>query len=155
MTTVYDIQAIWEDLKVDVREDYGELMVFLEEMAINEKFNGNIRLDYGNYFILPSGKIGLSQYPQIHLIVEGKDTNQLEKWLEMKLADLKWFNDFEKYTFISKVLNKSNLKLLREHSNQMLLFKIKNKNKRKKNINIERSNFERANVITMRPFRKK
>ena len=153
MTTVYDVQAVWEDLKVDVRSDYGDLVVFFEEVAMNEKFNCRIRLDYGNYFILPSGTIGLSQYPQIHIIVEGKDTNQLKKWLEMQLSDLKWFNDFEKYTFTSKVLNKSNLKLLKEHSNQMLLFKIKNK--RKKHITIERSNFEKANVITMRPFRKK
>ena len=153
MTKVYDVQAIWENLKVDVREDYGELMVFLEEVAMNEKFNGNIRLDYGNYFILPTGKIGLSQYPQIHIIVEGKDTNQLEKWLEMQLADLKWFNDFEKYTFASKVLNKSNLQLLKEHSNQMLMIKIKNK--KRKHLTIDRSNFERANVISMRPFRKK
>ena len=153
MTKVYDVQAIWENLKVDVREDYGELMVFLEEVAMNEKFNGNIRLDYGNYFILPTGKIGLSQYPQIHIIVEGKDTNQFEKWLEMQLADLKWFNDFEKYTFASKVLNKSNLQLLKEHSNQMLMIKIKNK--KRKHLTIDRSNFERANVISMRPFRKK
>lgn len=153
MTVIYDIQAVWEDLKVDVRSDYGDIMVFIEEVAMNEKFNCRIRLDYGNYFVLPSGKIGLSQYPQIHLIVEGKDTSQLEKWLELKLADMKWFNDFEKYTFTSKVLNKSNLKLLKEHSNQMLLFKIKNK--RKKHITIERSNFEKANVITIRPFRKK
>ncbi len=153
MTVVYDVQAIWENLKVDVISDYGDLVVFLEEVAMNEKYNCAIRLDYGNYFILPRGKIGLSQYPQIHLMVEGKDTNQLEKWLEMQLADLKWFNDFEKYTFTKKVLNKSNLKLLKEHSNQMLLFKIKNK--RKKHITIERSNLEKANVITMRPFRKK
>ena len=104
-------------------------------------------------FILPSGKIGLSQYPQIHLIIEGKDTSQLEKWFEMQIEDLKWFNEFEKYTFTKKVLNKSNLKLLKEHSNQMLLFRIKNK--RKKHITIERSNFEKANVISMRPFRKK
>lgn len=153
MTTVYDIQAVWEDLKVDVRSDYGDLMVFIEEIAMNERFNCRIRLDYGNYFILPSGKIGLSQYPQIHLIVEGKDTSQLEKWFELQIEDLKWFNDFEKYTFTKKVLNRSNLKLLREHSNQMLLFKLKNK--KRKYLTIERSNFEKANVITMRPFRKK
>ena len=153
MTTVYDVQAVWEDLKVDVRSDYGDLMVFIEEIAMNERFNCRIRLDYGNYFILPSGKIGLSQYPQIHLIVEGKDTSQLEKWFELQIEDLKWFNEFEKYTFTSKVLNKSNLKLLKEHSNQMLLFKLKNK--KRKYLTIERSNFERANVISMRPFRKK
>lgn len=153
MTVIYDIQAVWEDLKVDVRSDYGDLMVFIEEIAMNERFNCRIRLDYGNYFILPSGKIGLSQYSQIHLIVEGKDTSQLEKWFELQIEDLKWFNEFEKYTFTSKVLNKSNLKLLKEHSNQMLFFKIKNK--KKKHITIERSNFEKANVITMRPFRKK
>ena len=153
MTTVYDVQAVWGDSKVDVREDYGDLMVFIEEVAMNEKYNCAIRLDYGSYFILPNGKIGLSHHPQIHLIVEGKDTKQLEKWFELQIEDLKWFNEFEKYTFTSKVLNKSNLKLLKEHSNQMLLFKIKNK--KKKHITIERSNFEKANVITMRPFRKK
>ncbi len=152
MTIIYDVQAIWGDAKVDIREDYGDLVVFLEEIAMNEKFNCRIRLDYGNYFILPSGKIGLSQHPQIHLIVEGKETNQLQTWLELKLADLKWFNDFEKYTFTNKVLNQSNLKLFKEHSNQMLLFEIKNK--RKKHITIERSNFEKANVITMRKFRR-
>ena len=93
----------------------------------------------------------ITRYPI--LTVEGKDTNQLEKWLEMQLADLKWFNDFEKYTFASKVLNKSNLQLLKEHSNQMLMIKIKNK--KRKHLTIDRSNFERANVISMRPFRKK
>ena len=153
MTVVYDVQAIWGDLKVDVREDYDSLMLFIEEVAMKENFNGQIRLDYGNYFVLPSGKIGLSQYPQIHLIIEGENTSQLEKWFELQFEDLKWFKFYEKYTFTSKVLNKSNLKLLKEHSNQMLLVKIKNK--RKKHIAIERSNFERANVITMRPFRKK
>ena len=153
MTTVYDVQAVWENLNVDVRSDYGDLMVFIEEVAMNEKYNCAVRLDYGSYFILPNGKIGLSQYPQIHLIIEGKETNQLEKWLELQIEDLKWFNEFEKYTFTKKVLNKSNLKLLKEHSNQMLLFRIKNK--RKKHITIERSNFEKANVISMRPFRKK
>jgi hypothetical protein len=153
MTTVYDVQAVWGDSKVDVREDYGDLMVFIEEVAMNEKYNCAIRLDYGNYFVLSGGKIGLSQHPQIHLIVEGKDTSQLEKWFELQIEDLKWFNEFEKYTFTKKVLNKSNLKLLKEHSNQMLLFKLKNK--KRKYLTIERSNFERANVITMRPFRKK
>jgi hypothetical protein len=99
MTTVYDVQAVWGDSKVDVREDYGDLMVFIEEVAMNEKYNCAIRLDYGNYFVLSSGKIGLSQHPQIHLIVEGKDTSQLEKWFELQIEDLKWFNEFEKYTF--------------------------------------------------------
>ena len=75
MTIIYDVQAIWGDSKVDVREDYNSLMVFVEEVSMNENFNGKIRLDYGNYFILPNGKIGLSLYPQIHLIIEGKDTN--------------------------------------------------------------------------------
>ena len=153
MTVIYDVQAIWGDSKVDVREDYSSLMVFIEEVSMNENFNGKIRLDYGNYFILPNGKIGLSLYPQIHLIIEEKDTNQLEKWFEMQLADLRWFNSFEKYTFNQKVLNRSNLKLFKGHSNQMLLFKIKNK--KRKHLTIERSNFEKANVISMRPFRKK
>ena len=96
MTTVYDVQAVWENLNVDVRSDYGDLMVFIEEIAMNEKFNCRIRLDYGNYFVLPSGKIGLSQHPQIHLIIEGENTNQLEKWFELQIEDLKWFNEFEK-----------------------------------------------------------
>lgn len=153
MTTVYDVQAIYDGSDIDVNIDYSELITFLEEIAMTDRVNCQIRADYGNYFMLPSGAVGLTKNPQIHIIVEGKETHQLQTWLEMKLAELKDYNVFDKYSIAKKILCKVNLRFLKSHSQQMAMFTIKN-NKRTQ-IAIERSNQQKANVITMRPFRKK
>ena len=83
---------------------------------MSERHSCKIRIDVGYYFFTPRGKLGLSRRPQIHIVVEGKDTFNLEKLLEFKLLELNDYNIYEKYTFAEKIFNKHNLNLFSFYS---------------------------------------
>jgi hypothetical protein len=102
----------------------------------------------GSYFIMAKGQIGLTRYPQIHIMLEGKNIHQTERWIELQLADLKNFNSWERYTYAKKVLTKQNLKLFNEHSQLRALFTLKNAKTKK--ITIDQPSRIKANIIDMR-----
>ena len=147
MTTIYDLQATW-GRNFDVDEDYYDLLDFFEELALTAPSNCKVRLDMGSYFIMSKGLIGLTWYPQIHIMIEGKNTHQAERWIELKLAELKNFNSWERYTYAKKVLTKQNLKLFNEHSQLRALFTLKNAKTKK--ITIDQPSRIKANIIDMR-----
>ena len=152
MTIVYDLQATWGS-NFDVDEDYYALLDFFEELALTDSSNCRIRLDMGSYFIMAKGQIGLTRYPQIHIMLEGKNIHQTERWIELQLADLKNFNSWERYTYAEKVLTKQNLKLFNEHSQLRALFALKNAKTRK--ITIDQPSRIKANIIEMKHFGKR
>lgn len=144
---VYDLQAIINNQHLDVYEDYFDLEEFFDELTLTNTDSCKIRIDVGTYYIIPQGRIALSERPQIHIYLEGRDIFELESLIDNKLAQLRNYNIVEKYTYGEKVLNPKNVKLFNQHSLQRAFFKMNGKSPKK--IFIDKKDSKKVSTLGM------
>ena len=144
---VYDLQAIINNEHLDVYSDYFQLEEYIEELTLSDMDTCKVRLDVGTYFIIPQGRIALSERPQIHIYLEGKDIFETERLLDQKISQLTHYNIVEKYTYAERVLNRNNVKLFNNHSLQKAFLEIKNA--KKKITSLEKSTSKKISTIGM------
>ena len=144
---IYDLQAIINSQQLDVYADYFELEEYIEELTLSDMESCKVRMDVGTYSIIPQGRIALSERPQIHIYLEGKDIFEIERLLDVKISELTHFNILEKYTYGEKVLNRNNVKLFNQHSLQRAFFKMNGKSPKK--IFIDKKDSKKVSTLGM------
>ena len=108
---IYDIFTVNDVDFAEARKDFREIVNLVREEVMTAETSYKIRIDVGYYFCTPWGKIGLSTKPQLHILVEGKETWQIQQLLDSKLTDMQNFNLYDKHTFAEKVFTKHNNRL--------------------------------------------
>lgn len=126
-SVIYELQSFSDFKLSSITNEFKEIYDFIREEVMSEESSSRIRMDMGNYFCTSKGKVGLTYKPQIHIMLEGVDTHDLEDSIEAKLTELKDYNLTDKFTFTSKLFNKHNLKLFRSLSLQSAFIKVDNK----------------------------
>ena len=123
-SVIYELQSFSEFKLSALTKEFKEIYDFIREEVMSEESSSEIRIDMGNYFCTPKGKVGLTYKPQIHIMLEGVDIHDLEDSIEAKLTELKEYNLVDKFTFTSKIFTKHNLKLFRGLSLQSALIRV-------------------------------
>ena len=126
-SVIYELQSFSDFKSSSITKEFKEIYDFIQEEVLSEESSSEIRIDMGNYFCTPKGKVGLTYKPQIHIMLEGVDTHDLEDSIESKLIELKDYTLTDKTTFTSKIFTKHNLKLFRGLSLQSAFISVKSK----------------------------
>ena len=112
-TLVIDIYSL---LNPSIQEVRNDLSLLLGEL-VTHQFNASvrIRLDVGNYLIKKDGEVAnilTSSVPRFHIVIEGKNLDELEKKLRADIASLPSFHFLDVFQFKSKALTKKNINVL-------------------------------------------
>ena len=143
---IYDIQTINDVGLEEAQKDFRRLFDLITDSALSAQISYKVRVDIGHYFCTPWGKIGLTDKPQLHIMLQGKDTFEIENILDLELPEFENYNCCQKYTFADKLFTKHNLEMFASHSTENALVKVfRGKNKNKVTMSASHAQFSKLN----------
>lgn len=129
MKTKALVIELYSLLNPSIDEVRNDLSLMLGELVTHQyKSSVRILLDVGNYVIQKDGKIAnilTSSVPRFHIIIEGKNLDELEKKLRADIASLPSFHHLDVFHFESRALTKKNISVLNGNTLKYYLIDVR------------------------------
>ena len=103
-SVIFDIYSSSEDT-AEVEKAYQHFLAVIQSAIINIIDTCKIRIDVGEYMFFDNGIIRHIDTPEIHIIAQGKNIDYLQRVIEKEVADLPFFNTFDRFSFFEKTFN--------------------------------------------------
>lgn len=93
----------------------------------NAEYSCKVHISVGNYTFVNNESISLTIAPQIHIVITGTHTSQIEQLIEQEIERKIFYNHYEKFLINKNALNKFNINLLNKYSLNKYFINVKHR----------------------------